>query len=380
MDATPSESMPRRERPTACGRPDLAARLASGEEISGGFETEITAHAQTCAACSLRLSLVLQAERWLADQSSSNRGLTLVSTPCPTAEELYDYGGGPGARRVPVGVERKIDAHLVECEPCRGLVATLAVRPPAPLLDRGVIAPAAEAPAPAETPRLAPVRRPSFRRPALQLAAAAAVVVAGVLWWNSTHSTRGAESTVAQAPTSIVYPKPQVLRGESSDALHYPRAHVLAALPEGVAGTWHSLRFVIAPQSNVEGYRVKLYRLPASAFGEGELVDDITSTEPEFEWSNAAARTLAPGRYAWESWSINRGLESPLGRRDFQVVTDSEARKALTELGRLSEPERSSKTLAWLVDHEYRTDARAYALALPPTQARDDFLNAIPAR
>ena len=56
-----------------CSRPDLALRLSSGEELSGSFAVEIEAHAKACASCSVRLSLLQQAERWLAGQATSNR-------------------------------------------------------------------------------------------------------------------------------------------------------------------------------------------------------------------------------------------------------------------------------------------------------------------
>src|SRR5690349_10440296 len=104
-----------------CGRPDLAQRLSAGEELSGAFAAEMEAHSRACASCSVKFSLIQQAERWLADHASSNRAAVTSTTPCPNAEDLYDFGRGPGARNLTQGSERRLQAHLVDCEDCREL-------------------------------------------------------------------------------------------------------------------------------------------------------------------------------------------------------------------------------------------------------------------
>jgi hypothetical protein len=195
----------RMEGSTDCNRPDLALRLSDGEEIAGSFGKEIEHHSRSCAACSLRLSLVRQAERWIADQGSSNRAAVSSSTPCPEAEALYDFGSGPGARELSAVESRRIEAHLVECADCRALVATLASRPPAPLLDRE------HAPRPilsVSEDAAPPARR--VRRPWFSYAAAAAILCGAVYFWNADDAAHGAQG-LESARAEISFPVLPVL-------------------------------------------------------------------------------------------------------------------------------------------------------------------------
>ncbi len=363
-----------------CSRPDLALRLSSGEEVSGSFAVEIGTHAKSCPACSVRLSLLQQAERWLAGQATSNREQPKPASPCPSAEELFDFGHGLGARAIPLAVERRVEAHLVECAECRGLVATLASRPPAPLLDRD----SAESPNLPSRPRRVvakteTLRRVGPRRLWLQVAAAAALLIAALYWLGANRASHGQER-VEVAGAQISYPAPKLLRGDSSSSMYFPRAALLAASPAGSPGTWHALRFVIAPQAGATLYRIKLFRSPQGAFGRGEPVGQMTSTLAEFDWSDESGPAPSVGNYTWEAWAKIDGLERSLGRLDFQVIEAAEARAAIAKAEALREPERSTAILNWLVEHEFKTDARAYAIGLPPSPARDAFVAAAPGR
>lgn len=366
--------------PRECGRPDLAQRLAAGEEIAGNFALEIGAHAEHCSACSVRLSLLQQAERWMADYTSSNIGQPPSAGPCPSAEDLFDFGRGPGARHLPLASTRRIEAHLVGCDDCRGLIATLASRPPAPLVA-GIGLAAAETPAhrprPRPSPEMAPPPRIAPARRWLSVAAAALLMVGTYYWWDSGRSA-GDRPGVAIA--SVSYPRAELLRGDSASALHYPRARVLAAAPDQGPGTWQELRFVIAGQPRAELYRVEVSFAPPGALGRGESIASLESAENQIEWSKFHAAPLAPGRYTWEAWVRVDRLDRSLGRRDFEIAESPLAHAAIEERARLSEPERSSEILSWLVQNGFTADARAFALELPPSPERDDFIALVPGR
>jgi len=372
-----------------CDRPDLAARMHDGEELSGGFGKEIELHSRNCAACSLRLSLLRQAETWMADQGSSNRGTPPSSSPCPSAEELYDFGQGPGAEELPLVHRRRVEAHLVECADCRGLVATLAQRPPAPLLDRAAEPDPRPAPQPLRLlPQAGSVRRARGpRRNWLAYAAAAAVLLGAAYLWNSGRSPLGAErGELAQltADKSFEFPELPVLRGESAMALHYPSGRVLAAAPDSaqsrISGTWFTPCFEIAPQPQAQQYRIELSRAPQAAFGKPERIADSSSAQPSFELLAERLQPLAPGEYSWEAWALVNGLEQPLGRRSFEVVLDAAALEQLRTFDAMAEPARSNAALGWLVAHEYFSDARAWARSLPASPQRDEFLSQFPGR
>jgi hypothetical protein len=367
-----------------CGRPDLAQRLAAGEELAGAFADELAAHSQGCSSCSVRLSLVQQAERWLADHASSNRAAVASSTPCPSAEELYDFGRGPGARGLTQGSERRIQAHLVDCEDCRGLVATLATRPPAPVLDAGPVAdsgldrasrPRRQVERAPAAPLAAEEREPA-RRPWIAFAAAAAAVAGALYLWNANRTSHaGAADSVARG--EIAYPQPKLLRGSLADALLMPHGRVLASLTPGEAGTWQPLHFQVVPRAGATNYEVVLERTPTSAWKPAEPVAKFHSESAHFDLPADVARTLTPGKYTWEVWARVNGLASSLGRRGFEIVDAPSARETIERGLTMSEPQRSSTILAWLTKNEYEFDAFAYAGSLPRTPERDGFMDAV---
>jgi hypothetical protein len=385
MESTSSPSTTHRDGSPECGRPDLAQRLASGEELSGSFGSEIAAHAKVCADCSIRLSLVQQAERWLADHASSNRAAVSSPTPCPSAEDLFDFGRGPGARALNQGLERRIQAHLVDCEDCRGLVATLATRPPAPLLDAAranglATADGVRPPAARPRPSIAPVeKRPAAKRRVLSYAAAAAVLLGALYLWNVNRTSHGAgRSDLADA--GIVFPEGELLRGDLADALRFPRGNVLGSPTPDVQGTWHVLHFELTPQSAAAKYRIVLSRLPSNVLADSELILRHESETAEFDLGEALVGKLHPGKYSWEAWASVNGLDRSLGQRDFEIIDDTSARELLAKSQKLEEPVRSSTILKWLVDHDYNTDARAYSRGLPQSPERDKFISRLPGR
>jgi hypothetical protein len=119
------------------------------------------------------------ADRWLRDQALA-AGAT---SACPTAEELYSFGAGPGAEQwsAPLATERRaaIDKHLAVCVPCESFVATLQVAPPSPLVfDKGADEPVEDVVGTTVPPR--PASPPSASRPTGRILRPARWLVAAV--------------------------------------------------------------------------------------------------------------------------------------------------------------------------------------------------------
>lgn len=384
-----------------CGRPDLAQRLANGEELSGAFGAEIAAHAAGCTACSVRLSLVQQAQRWLHDQVSSNRAHLHSSTPCPAAEDLYDFGRGPGAQTLAPGLDGRIQAHLVECAACRDLVATLVGRPPLPLILRSasVARPAAESGAGGNEPvdgfdappaaRRAP-RKIQAARPVWTFAAAAGLALAVFAAWKWQGPTLGAgragqgQDTIASAPggpgAEIRFPTPPTLRGDSAPNLHYPFGNVLAA---GERGTFRPLRFEFRAQADAAHYDVSLARV-LGGFGRTEPVAELTGVQPGVELASDAAARLEPGTYVWSVVAIDaRGQRRVVEeKRFFDLIDSAAAREHARALTPPTSDAAATAALEWLWQSGYHSDARSFAGDLPEGAARNAFLlaTAIPGR
>lgn len=205
--------------------------------------------------------------------------------------------------------------------------------------------------------------------------------------WKSRGAPQGAErSEVALLANDAasVFPNLPVLRGDTSLALRFPSGRVLAAAPNSIQeageGTWHGLHFEITPQAEAQSYRIELSRAAESAFGKPQLIAEHGSPQPSFELPAGLVQPLAPGEYAWEAWALVNGLEQPLGTRSFEVVDDAAARDQLRICNALAEPARSKTALGWLVAHEFFSDARAWARALPQSPERDAFLAGFPGR
>src|SRR4029079_14369863 len=131
-----------------------------------------------------RLRKLQDADGWLraraADAARKTGGSALLE--CPEAEELYDFGQGPGATTLSQARQDAIDRHLATCRECEQFVETLTSAPVPPMVlglpeeDREdlPVDPAWVRPTP-----VIPLRRKGPRRFLVGggLAAAAAVVV-----------------------------------------------------------------------------------------------------------------------------------------------------------------------------------------------------------
>ena len=276
----------------ACERPELAARLCDWPELSAHERAALEAHALACRECGAGLALMRETEAWLEEQvPAPNANL------CPSAEELYDYGRGPGARPLPEVERVAVRAHLATCGECSALVETLQLRPPAPLLD---LPSAAAGASTAGAPSMAPVppapalpRSPARRLGLVPLVSAAAAAAALALLWPR---------PAAPANTPLRFPAAPLLRGDAENALLFPRHAVLV----DDRGAWQPLRFELAPRERATRYRVVLRSTDGGAFDLGREVLRLDSEGPELAAS--ASFALAPGHYTWEAWADVDGL------------------------------------------------------------------------
>jgi hypothetical protein len=308
-----------------------------------------------------RLAMLRAAQDWL------ERGVA-AREQCPSADELYDYAGGPGHHPLSAEAERRIDEHLWACVACEDLMLTLADVPPSPLvLDP--TPPTLRAPLHREPPALAPIlelggrmRRRRVQR--MALACAATLVVGFSLWML----IDGRESR-------LQLPAAPLLRGETELALYYPRGAVL----EG--GSWMPaaglpLRFELRPVAGAQDYRVELLRHAGGAFDPGSKVTELRGSLAEL----VLPARLEPGSYTWRAYASVGGLERDLGARDFEVRADPELARRLSSAAGSSALERDCERIRILHEAGDWTDAREWARTLPPSSERERYLEQVPGR
>ena len=307
-----------------------------------------------------RLQVLQAAEDWL------ERGPELA-TGCPSAEELYDYGGGPGASPLSVQATRRIDEHLFGCSDCEELLGTLADAPPSPLLDTPV---PTKLPAPRRraTPALAPILelQPRRRRVQRALLACAAMLVASFALWLL-FDGRDAGLRLPAAP---------LLRGEDELALYYPRGSVLPTgrwMPNGTL----ALRFELRPVEQAENYRVELSRRGAGAF---EPAKNFLELQGATLGELVLPARLEPGSYTWRAFARVHGLERDLGARDFELQADAALEQRLMTAVGLDESARVCERVRILHEAGDWTDARELARTLPPSAERERYLGQLPGR
>jgi len=308
-----------------------------------------------------RLSTLRAAEEWL-QRGGAARDV------CPSAEELYDYAGGPGHAPLSAEAVRRIDEHLFRCTACEELLLTLADAPPSPL----ILAPpltTVSAPRRREPPALAPILELSGRArrrriPRVALACAASLVAAFALW-----TLLDGRSPGLQLPTA------PLLRGENETALFYPRGPLLQG------GSWMPaaglpLRFEVRPVEQAESYRVEILRNAGGAFDTGTKAGESRGALGEL----VLATRLEPGEYTWRAYATVNGLERELGSRDFEVRVDAALEERLASAKGADELARTYERIRILHEAGDWTDARELARTLPPSSERERYLGQVPGR
>jgi hypothetical protein len=334
-----------------------------------------------------RLDTLQRADGWLRQRAADtivartqNSGTGPGPDPsndplaCPTAEELYDFASGPGSTPLSRGRQLTIDRHLAACASCDSLVGTLGTAPPAPMLYGGLSRADAQADerdeADFEPARTAasptPIRHFPVRRVLIPLAAAAAIVLGIGLWRAFAPTTR------AQ------WPQAPLLRGETADALLWPRGRVLERTADArfAPALATAIRFELGPAAGTGDIRVQLFRTAGGAFDEPQAVAEWTQTAD----GAGDVPALGVGHYIWKAWTKERGLDVELGSRDFEVVSDDALLDELVELLDAGDVEAGIRAVALLDARGYRTDARTLARTLPPSAERDAYLGRTPGR
>lgn len=349
-----------------CARPDLAGELIRWEELDFQHRLELERHAGECASCGPALVVLRKADAWLKTLGQPTRAHEQGTSACPDPEDLYDFGKGPGARDLAPARRRALEAHLVGCADCRGLIATLASRPPVPLVLGGGEEFESE---PRRVRPSAPAQRAALPRWALAAAAVVAIALgAGLLWEVLDRGASAGMRAFPEAPT---------LRGEDGSALLFPRGHVLA---DAAGAPWSALRFEIDPQAGASAYRVTVFSHRGGAFERGDEVATLRGPASELDADAELAAKLRPGRYTWEAWATRDGLEVFLDRRDFELDQDPALSAELAAIGSGTEGERAMAMLQILHARGYVGDARALARTLPPSPERDAYLGRKPGR
>jgi hypothetical protein len=372
---TGSDFDPRRFGIEDLGDPNRAEEaLTHWDELDPALLTAIAAHPQHGP----RLAMLRRADRWIEAKAPSLR----PAGACPSSEELYDFGRGPGFLPMESARRGEIERHLRTCRDCENLVETLAVMPPVPIAT-GVEA---------ESKRVArEVARPRLRAlPRLLPLAAAASLVVGLGLWIA-FSTTGSES--------VRFPTAPLLRGSSGGPLFFPRDRVLHATQE-VRAAFPALDgklvFEVEAQAEATSYKIDVAKHGGDVFAadEGSVLklsetipgasaavggrSGATSANPPA--SIHATAELAPGQYTWSARATVHGLDQELGQRDFSVVDDAEIDGKLIALGSQSEPKRSLAAVKLLHEAGFLGEARAIARAMPASPERDAYLSQLPGR
>jgi len=291
---------------------------------------------------------------------------------CPNADELFDFAAALHGRSaalaaatLPLDRQLAIDRHLAACAACDGFVATLAAAPPATMLMGGE-EPAVAAPGFRPAAIAIPIRRFPVRRLLVPLAAAAAIVLGIGVWRAFTPTT-----------TKSAWPSAPLLRGETADALIWPRERVLersATTARFVPALAAATLFEIGGATGQA--RIQLTKTAGGAFD---------APEPVAEWTakvtgSPAPVALAPGHYTWQAWAKERGLDVEIGCRDFEVVADDALVREVAALLAESGDDAVVRAVALLDARGFRTDARALARTLSPSPERDAYLGRSPGR
>jgi len=352
LEAPSNGLLPETGAPMDAHQGNLTSQLLRWDELTQDELSNLTSN-RTSAA---QLDHLQAAEQWLANAAPK------PSTPCPSVEELYDLGGGPGAAPVDALRTSEFAQHLESCTDCRTLIETLKSAPPVPLDLQPEVAPLRVMP---------PVGRMKSRGPRrllVPLAAAAAVLAIIGLWQNS-NTPQGTE-ILAALPGG--FPESPLLRG-GADELAFPRGVVLergaATLP-----VWASaLSFELRPASEADSYRIEVREQIAGAFEAGTTIGVITGQGPTFTADTELLAALTPGRYTWEAWSLRDGLERRIGERGFEIREADSIWNTLTETLTV-DGQLDSRAVRYLHELGLLTDAQGLALTLPSSSERDAYL------
>ena len=369
---------------SACASPQMARLLLRYDDIDPIARAGLRRHANSCAECGPRWELFQAADTWLEGAGGQHQVL------CPETEELYDFGRGPGFAYLSAERRGEIELHVSHCEECAGFVRTLDSPVPIPwstgsssLTVTREVEDEEPSPPPAQ-PRLVKPRTlftvlPTIERlPNWVPVAVAAGLIVTVFFATRDRlgqTTNLGDSTHGENQTHSFYPALITLRGEDHSPLVFPRGNLLSG--ESTINLPRSTNFELESIADAELYRVRLHKHNGGAFDLGTEVFTIESPT-----STVAANlgSLKVGHYTWTAWALVRGLERPLGDRDFSISRDSDLELAWDNMEMVPAAERDARRVRLLHEHGFFGAARALAESLSPSDERNAYLAAWPGR
>jgi hypothetical protein len=320
-----------------------------------------------------RLRKLQDADGWLraraAEAARKTGGPALLE--CPEAEELYDFGQGPGATTLSQARQDAIDRHLATCRECEAFVETLTSVPVPPLvlgmpaeeIESEPMAPAWVRPTP-----IHPIQRKGPRRLWVGAGLAAAAAVVAMIAIQS------------QSTPALQFPKQPVLRGSAGGPILFPRGNVLlpsVELQSAFPALDGSVAWQVESVKGASEYKLRFTKHNDSAFGGDEKpIASVDATQPSGTWNG----TLVAGNYTVSATAVVHGLPEVIGPRDFEAKQDAGLERRLLALKGEPEPKRTLDAIAVLDELQYWNDARALARTLPDSPERDRYLSQIPGR
>ena len=368
---------------STCATPQMARLLLRYDDLDPIARAGLRRHADTCPECGPRWELFLAADTWLEGAGGQNQVL------CPETEELYDFGRGPGFAYLSADRRGEIELHVSHCEECAGFVRTLDSPVPIPwTAGAGSLtvtrqSESAEPRPNSHPPRLVKPRRLFHVLPTIErvpgwvpVAVAASLIVAVFFVARDRVGPVGTEDApLGHGETHSFYPALITLRGEDQSTLVFPRGNLLGN--GSSIEVARSSDFELDSVADAELYRVRLRRHSGDAF---DLGTDVFTIESSTSTVAADLASLENGHYTWTAWALIRGLERPLGERDFRVIADPEVELAWNELESRPAAERDARRVTLLHERGYFGAARALAESLAPSEERDAYLAAWPGR
>jgi hypothetical protein len=345
MESPKTRTIPPLEEATA---DQLKDALLHWEDLEDSALIKLASHPRSAR----RLAGLRVVERELneaareADRAEAER---FDASTCPPAEELFDFGRGPGFQYLGEVREEILARHLESCANCAGLIATLRTPPPLPLEASSE-----------QAPNLHSVPARPLDTSARWRLFLVAASVAGMIMVPFMMGDRGLGLDHL--------PEHTITRGPSTTA-HFPQLKLLA-VPDAETG-----ELLASPYFEFEGvatageYRVEVRMNDGGPFEQGVRVQDLREASPSL-----AGAALPLGSYSWRAWAEVNGLEQDVVSADLVVIEDPQLADLLTSLDAEASVSELVEAIRELHASGFIADARALARRLPQSPQRENYL------